>query len=405
MSLGQSKGGGIEFGTLIEALLILMTFVVIVMVFQIAASRADEKTQENLCRGFNAIRYGTQELTGFQIGPKACNTIDKKDVPSDNYENHVDGIQAGAQAEIRKLLTRCWWMWLEGNHRDMFETSTLSIKEKCFMCYTFSLDKKAESISYQQLSASLSEPYYAVDGTDRCAPASQGGWCMDDCNLEFPKEVPSTKCNPQISGFLETGERVIESTSASKRTEQEKNLESLRTRKCCISESECESKGGKCLDEPNKDYTIYYNNWKCKSNDDCYIKPEKSASYLDYIQGTKGVQGGAGKVLFADNAGFNPGQKYAITFLSPGKEWNPATLVGIGATGTTIYWAGGLIASFFTGGAVTIAQVALAGGLTSASYYFTSQHTGSINDMNYIMISKYDTAKNHCAVEVGAGER
>ncbi len=401
MSLDQNKRGGLEFGTIIEALLILITFIVIVTVFKIAASRADEKTQENLCRGFNAIRYGTQELTGLQIGPRACKTIDKKDVPGDDYKEHVDGIKAGAQAEIRDLMARCWWMWLEGNQKNMFEKSWYNIKNGCFICYTFSLDKGVGRISYNDFSASLSEPYYAVDGTDRCASAGQGGWCMDECNSEFPKEVPSNKCNPQISGFLETGERIIEATSTPEETEQGENSDSLQTRKCCISENECESRGGKCFSDPNEEYTIYYKNWKCNSNKGCYIKPEKSASYLDYIQGTKGVQSGAGKVLFFNDGGFQSKQKYAITFISPGREMDWDIFKGPGIAIVT--GAGTRALLYFIPYA---GQVALAVQLAGAIYgSYETITAGDINDLNYILVSKYDNVKSKCAQEAGVGER
>lgn len=428
MSLGRNKRG-IEWSTFIEIILVIVATGFIIGVFSVAAGRADEKTSENLCRGFNALRYGTQQdynvkgvpIVRFNVAPRTCKTIDKKDVPSKDYVGHVKGTQEGAKAELRDIMARCWWMWLEGNQRDMFSTSTLSIDEKCFICYSFSIDESVKPISYADFSVSLNEPYYAVDSTDKCAPGGQGGLCMDSCNEEFSKEVPSNKCVQKSfegfeggrSGGAGGGADFSEGTSQDIKATL---VDSTKTqsKKCCVSENECENKGGKCLDGPLGEYTIYYKNWKCsKGNRFCYIKLDKTASYLDYIQGTRGVNGGAGKLLFGDNEGFKPNQKYAITFLSPGKEWNAETLVGIGTTGavggTTIYYtAGSIIAWLGSGvatGGLTIAGVVIATGLTTASYYFTSQQTGSINDINYVMISKYDTVKTHCAVESGVGEK
>jgi hypothetical protein len=397
MSLSRNKKG-IEWSTFIEMILIIVATGLIIGVFTTAAGRADEKTSENLCRGFNALRFGTQVNVGpvnFNLAPRACKTIDKKDVPSKDYINHVKGEKEGAKTEIRNLMARCWWMWLEGNQIDMFSTSTFSPDEKCFICYTFSVDKDIGPISYEDFSVSLNEPYYAVDGTDRCAPQGQGGFCRESCGGDFQTEVPSTKCNPQETTLVEVvGRREIEFFA---------NDDSTFRRKCCVGKNECENKGGKCIDGPLGPYTAQYNKWKCSSNT-CYITPEKSASYLDYIQGSKGVTGGAGKVLFGDDEGFKPNQKYAITFLSPGKEWNTATIAGTGTTGTLMYWTGGLIGSGIVTGGVSIATVAVASGLTAASYYFTS-NTGTINDINYVMLSRYNTVENKCAVETGAGER
>ena len=402
MSLGRNKRG-IEWSTLIEILLVIVATGFIIGIFSAAAGKADEKTAENLCRGFNALRFGINEKIGFSLAPRACKTIDKKDVPSKDYIGHVKGIREGAKAEVRDLMARCWWMWIEGNQRDMFSTSTLSIDEKCFICYTFLIDESVRTISYADFSNSLNEPYYAIDGTDRCAPGGQGGWCMDLCNEEFSREVPSNKCNQHESGLIEAGDTAIKGTSLEQLYKDPAASNGV-SRKCCVSKSECVNKGGKCLDGPLGVYTIYYKNWKCDKGG-CYIQPAKSASYLDYIQGTKGVNGGAGKVLFGDDAGINPNTKYAITFLSPGREWNPATMIGLATTGTTLYWTGGIIVTGIATGGVSIATVVAATGLTAASGYFTSQYTGSVNDINYIMVSKYDTVKNHCAVETGVGER
>ncbi len=405
MSLGRNKKG-IEWSTFIEILLVIVATGFIIGVFSVAAGRADEKTAENLCRGFNALRYGINEKIGLSVAPRACKTIDKKDVPSKDYIGHVKGYREGAKAEIRDLMARCWWMWLEGNQRDMFNTEYYNFDNKCFICYTFSIDESIKPITYGDFAESLNEPYYAVDSTDRCAPGGQGGWCMNSCNDEFSREVPSNKCVQKSyegfgggrSGGAGSGADFSESTSQDIKSTL---VDSTKTqsKKCCVSENECVNKGGRCLDGPLGEYTIYYKNWKCaKGNRFCYIKPDKSASYLDYIQGTKGVNAGAGKVLFFDEGGFKSGEKYAITFISPGKDFDWETIKDLYGTGSIAAATGVLLTLVPTG----VGNVIGIGVLAFTSYQ--AINAGEINDINYIMISKYDAVKTHCAVEAGVGE-
>ena len=117
---------------------------------------------------------------------------------------------------------------------------------------------------------------------------------------------------------------------------------------------------------------------------------------MDYIQGTAGVSGGAGKVLFGDNEGFKPGLKYAITFISPGNEWDAGTLLGLVTTGGGLY----VIGVTLVGGAfpplILVGSAAVSALMTS--------NTGTRNDINYITISKYDTVADKCAIESGVGE-
>ena len=413
MSLSRNKKG-IEWSTLIEILLILVATFLIITIFTIAAGRADDKTAENLCRGFNAIRYATQigeGKLGVTLAPKACKTIDKKDVPSKDYKSNIDSDKESAQKEIRDLMARCWWMWLEGNQKNMFDKSFYNWQNGCFICYTFSTEKDVGFMSYDGLSASLNNPYYAVDRTDKCAPLGQGGKCMDSCTEPFTTEVPSSKCNPQESLAVEIGEKLINPDSTKDSTTEEKTGTGVPKRKCCTAENECENRGGKCLSEPTQVYSVYYSGWQCKQGR-CYLEPDKMASYLDYIQGTRGAGGGAGKVLFLNEGGIKPGTKSAITFVSPGDSpwtWNfvvkTAKAAGAVAVGAGIVAGGTFLQAIpivgnIAGGAAIVSGVAMT---AVASYELIS--AGNPADYNYILLSSYDSVKNQCEIEAGAGEK
>ena len=417
MSLGQSKKG-IEWSTLIEILLLIVATTLIITIFTIAAGRADEKTAENLCRGFNAIRYATQIGEGklsLTLAPKACKTIDKKEVPNKDYKNNADSVKESAQKEIRDLMARCWWMWLEGNQKNMFDKSFYNLQNGCFICYTFSTGKDVGYMKYEDISASLNKPYYAVDRTDRCAPLGQGGMCMDSCTEPFTTEVPSSKCNPQESGFVEAGEKLInpDSTKDSSSKSEEKTSTGVPIRKCCTAEDECVNRGGKCLTTPDSTL-VPYANWQCKQGH-CYLEPDKMASYLDYIQGTRGAGGGAGKILFLNEGGIHTGTKYAVTFVSPGNSpgWNSnffgkiilgggsGVAIGIGALKLGAVMEAIPIVGTVPGAVVAGGGVLLGTGI--AAYEIIT--AGNIEEYNYILISSYDNVKNKCTIEKGAGEK
>jgi len=381
MSLAQNKRG-IELVTVIEIFLVVLAGGLIISVFTAKSSEANEKTSENLCRGFNAIRFGTQLETpigNYNIAPRACKTIDKKDLPGKDYKYHIDGPKEGAKAEIRDLIAKCWRMWLEGNQKNIFESKWYNLQNGCFVCYTFSIDKSAGSFSYQEFAKSLDKPYYVIDDTDRCAPGGQGGKCMSSCNTVsdyFSKEIASNRCP--------------------------------NNQKCCIAEDsidECKNKGGKCFSSPEAEYALDYDKWRCKSGK-CYVKIDNMASYLDYVERV----GGTGRIVNWDDSGFNQGSKYAVTFMSPGNSWNINTVLGLGGTtllgGVTVV---GIVSGFGTLptllAVTTAAKTAIVGGaLTTGAVYLTG-NTGNVNNINIIGISKYDTVASKCAIEAGVGQK
>ena len=388
MPLARNKKGE-EIRYLVEIIIVLLVMGAIIGIIYGISGKANEKTSETLCRTFNALRYGTKVETkpaDFNIAPRACSTINKENpLPSKDFKGHPLGAEEGAQAEIRDLMTICWDMWLNGHQKNMFDKKWYNLENGCFVCYTFTLDKSLKHISYEDFSASLSQPFYAVDDTDKCAPFGQGGKCKPSCDTGtdyFSKEVTGLRsCQP---GF-----------------------------KCCIasdSRDTCKNKGGRCMSAPDGEYNMLYSNpqWKCSNSGlNCYMKQKNIASYLDYIQGSGGVIGGAGKVLFAQDGGFSPGNLYAITFVSPGKEFDMGTGKGLflaaAGTAATIYM------TVQTAGLAPIALMVAKGAIVAGAAYtsfeaFTTANSGSVQDINYLLISKYDSVSKNCAIEAGAGQ-
>lgn len=362
MVLDQNKRGfqAAGWGIVIGAALLFLAGGLIIGIIKFMSSEVEEGQQERLCRVFNEMRFAAKEENplNFPVGPDVCRTIDKGEIPSDDYEQTTDG----AKQEIRDLMARCWWMWLEGTQIDMFGKGTLS-KQPCFACYTFSIKKSTgiESFPVSALDKSLIQAFDADDTSDKCV-STGGGFCeYKKCvNPLYPKEVPSNKC----------------------KTDEV----------CCVAEEpqdECINRGGNCLPECDKDYPFQYNKWSCaKRRMSCCIKSDNYVSYLDYFQADAN-----GKILFQEDLEFKPQEDmYAISFLSPGRECgieNIKCWMGFFAS-----IAAGLGTSVFLS---PIGGVAVGGAGMSLSLI----KLGEITDINYLLVSEFKGLEDKCAAQFG----
>lgn len=293
MILSKSKSGleAAGFSIIAGLILLLLSGAIILALVKNQASKVDEKLQVDLCRISNEIKFGLIEKTsGIVSGPQICNTIDKTDkklqIPTKKYTQD----NKGAETEIREMIKNCWYMWLDGSQKNTFEKYPFS--KGCFTCYSFKMSKEAEGVTFSSLSASLSEPFFASDKSDQCAP--YGGYWRTQCNQD---------------------ERKFES----KKTPPGANY------KCCVKDirNECENKGGKCSStgSPNG-FPKIYSKWSCPGRGEtCYIADESIYSFVRYIReyGSRG-----GDILFippggkeATDMNFVPGERYAISFVSP----------------------------------------------------------------------------------------
>lgn len=381
MPLIYNKKADIGWWTFIEVILILVGVIILIAIIIQASSRAEEGTSEKLCRASNAIRYGTEVDKGpvsFNVVPRACKTLDKGDLPGQKYKDHVGGLKEGAKAELADMMAKCWYMWLEGKQPDMFKTGTTSLQNKCFICYAFSLDKNVDSIKPSEIFESLEKPYYAVDRSDKCA--GTGGFCKALCGPAETEVVSLSTIKKCPIGA-----------------------------KCCISKfisNECENRGGICSSNPLQG-RLMYDKWKCSSGN-CYVKAESMVSYLDYIQGTRGAEGGAGFLLFEDNAlkeGLQSRQKYAVTLISPGRDPGIDTaLLGLG-TGATLALGTYATAKIGLSKPQFLLDLTTATVIATAAMWQLTQKSGTLPGYNFIYLSDYSKVQDKCAIEFGVDAR
>jgi hypothetical protein len=284
---------GIEaagFGVLAGVIILLFSGGLLLAAIKEQSSKIDESVQVSICRISNEINFGIKEKTSdFVSGQQICNTIDKTkkktQVPTSKYPQ----TNQGAELEIREMIKNCWHMWLDGSEGNVFRKYPIFGQEGCHVCYTFKIKEKIDGVTFSSLSNSMAEPFFVEDKTDKCAPGGGGLW-KDQCEEE---EITA-------------------------------NTRGKSPSKCCAKgvRNECENKGGKCSVNPIVEKSLY-NGWKCpKRGENCYVEKNDLYSYTRYIRefGKKG-----GDILFAAEEGatdvkFNPGEVFAVSFVSPNKE-------------------------------------------------------------------------------------
>ena len=178
--MGLSKKAAV--GTLVEMMSLIIGAFFVLTIFSVITAEAEEKTSEILCRGFNILSVATETRTlGVKTfsSPQACKTIHKigaDSVPSKGYEQGEKGI--GKQ--ITDMTVKCYWMWLDGKIKNMFDGKSYYFNDPGFICYSFTIkDNIKSAIEFEDLEKELLQPYHAIDKTERCAPAGRGGYCVD----------------------------------------------------------------------------------------------------------------------------------------------------------------------------------------------------------------------------------
>ncbi|MCK4589213.1 MAG: hypothetical protein KAT77_02135 [Nanoarchaeota archaeon] len=407
----NKKGVSAVVGSLAIIVIVIITFSLLAGMFGWFAKESKGKAAEDFCFITNAVNVGIlpQKARTLGVELKGCQTIDKQDIPFDEFRSskYIDR-KEGAKAQIAAMIAQCWKNWLEGirdedgENEDVFATSykDTGFDKECFVCNTFSLDKKTGMIGRGELSRYLAgTPYIIHDPSDKC-DSGGGGYCHDICPEDFPREIRSKKCT--------LGQR------------------------CCVAtdtRDECKNKGGRCeeawfsqLEPEGEKFWIKYDKWSCRKGS-CYIKQENFFSYVDYVQRSKGP----GMIVFSKSVVENnltPGYQYAIVF---NEDTTADELIGVTAgavTGVTLTVAGGvagtLIASklIATGGAIgtlitpgigTVVGLGV-GALVGFGLAYTGYEAGKaiaaselveLKEIDQIMIAEVNEVQDHCKIESG----
>ncbi|MBU0470177.1 MAG: hypothetical protein KKA62_05635 [Nanoarchaeota archaeon] len=128
---------GIALSQLVIWLIILVSFVMIAFTIERFISKAEPLEAEIICRDSLALKAKTKIEIGPVEGstPSLCKTIDKKFSTTKRDE---------ALDWFARSMERCWWIWLEGRHSEIFGPRGLlgsDEKTKCFVCNTLTYNQ------------------------------------------------------------------------------------------------------------------------------------------------------------------------------------------------------------------------------------------------------------------------
>ncbi len=295
----NKRGIELPFAAIIIIIILLVSAGVILWAVFATAPKAGEKSQYELCATSNRITVGVEHKTSEYVSPpRACTTIDKT---SGNYQvptKSYDQKEEGAIKEVRDMIKNCWYMWLEGSEPNMFRI--FPGEKTCQICYRFRIKDSIGSLNLKKLADSMNELYYvSIPKEHNCDPPNGG------------EILSESKCE------LDGGTKIKDGPTTGTA--------------CCRKDIryECENKGGKCSENPDGEYLQDYSKWACPEMEKkCYVKPENGVSYMQYITEFSAL-GGDLFIMDPDQSSgtpiesinYNKDRIYAITFVSPAKQY------------------------------------------------------------------------------------
>jgi len=135
---------GLAASELVIIMLVLVSFVLIAGAVNSFISKAAPKEAEILCqnsinlRAMSTVNIGSADV---RLVPPLCKTIDVE----------ITGNREEIKDQLAYLMARCWWMFGEGRHEELFEndfdslTKVLAVdkvENDCFLCYNAMIDQK-----------------------------------------------------------------------------------------------------------------------------------------------------------------------------------------------------------------------------------------------------------------------
>ena len=152
IKLGK-KGTEKLLGLTYDVIAIVGVIILLLFVFTLFATKADNATQDTMCRASVVLRGKASValvdgLVEFEkITPLACHTNDL---------GKLNGGREEVKEDIAKYSAKCWWLFAEGSVPDLFKVDR---KEKsCFVCYTFTIDENLDKGTASKVQIFTDEP-------------------------------------------------------------------------------------------------------------------------------------------------------------------------------------------------------------------------------------------------------
>lgn len=326
------RGVGMSF-LIITALIILSIGVLGVWMWQ-SAKPVYAGSQIETCRASISLHETTEGNWPFPSTPRLCSTIYRikggEEVPLEKYTQD----KRGAGKDIRQMIADCWYMWHEGRPGVM-DDSLWDSSTGCRTCFVFKIKEKEKIKNFDEgppldndLIRDLMQDIKPGSGeitSDACAFENTGGFLIG---------IPNT-ARSSLGSCSDLFVRPDESDKG--KWVETPSKKAVGGKKCCVSSefpNECENYGGICVAD-GEPIPAGYKAYKrsCPVKRECYVKDEDYFTYWSYL-----TQNG-GSVLFVpktrteegeflrvdpnEKMNFNPGEKYAVVYVSPGDDLCP----------------------------------------------------------------------------------
>ena len=155
----QAHKKGITRDFLLFLIITVLGVIIIMLVLGVFMGRLDNEISEDVCRasvlarakGVLEINIKGAEIATISLLPITCKT--KHDVKLSGDKDQI-------MEQISYMSARCWWMFLNGEYRNLFNQHHFLSRKRCFKCYIFTIDERNIEISPDDLIKHMDENYF-----------------------------------------------------------------------------------------------------------------------------------------------------------------------------------------------------------------------------------------------------
>ncbi len=143
---------GITRNVLFALITTLVAFFIIIFVIMSIWGKADDNLNEATCRASVLSRVkSTLNIGPIKVAfPLRCKTQEK---------NALVGNKDAIMEQISYMSAKCWWMFLNGEYQNLFDRADFLNNNKCFTCYTFTVEPDIK-ITSEELMEYMASHYY-----------------------------------------------------------------------------------------------------------------------------------------------------------------------------------------------------------------------------------------------------
>jgi len=134
---------GQEKSYLTYLIMALVGFLVIILIMNIFVINVGDITTEQTCRA--SILARAKAILNLEWNDIVIETAPIIPITCKTQEKTLEGDREQVLMQISDLSARCWWMFLNGEYQNLFDSPRFLNKKMCFPCYTFNIKTHLES--------------------------------------------------------------------------------------------------------------------------------------------------------------------------------------------------------------------------------------------------------------------